>query len=274
GAAGNPGVGRHRRRAPLPGPRRALVRDVAGDAHGGQGRGRGRGRRGGVRSASRARGCELAVARGGLGRARLLGSACELLDAALGGVELRLTEGVELLAPFPQLKRLIERRLAPFEPLHDLLELGLRLFERRLRGLGHCLTFSTRAAKPPLATVTSTCAPAETAEDEATTSPESVRTIAYPRSSVFTGDNATSFAALFSSAARFRSTASAGACRSRSRVCSSRWPSRSRATRGRARSRSTERVSRCRSRSSERRTLRASAPRARSSLPNNSVNSG
>ena len=34
-AAGDRGVGRHRRRAPLPRARRALVRDVARDAHGG-----------------------------------------------------------------------------------------------------------------------------------------------------------------------------------------------------------------------------------------------
>src|SRR5262249_59468903 len=179
----------------------------------------------------------------------------------IGGVELRLAEGVELLAPFPQLQRLVKRRLPALEPLDDLFELRLRLVEGLLLGFGHGVPSSTRAPKPPSASATSTCVPVATSEAEATTSPESVRTIAYPRSSVCTGDNATSFAAVFSSAARFRSTVRAGACRSRSRVCSSRWPSRSRATRGRARRRSTERVSRCRSRSSERRTLRASAPR-------------
>ena len=82
-------------------------------------------------SGRRARGRELASSRR-FGRARLLGSACELLDPALGGVELRLAEGVELLAAFPQLERLVERRLPALEPLHDLLELGLRLLERLL----------------------------------------------------------------------------------------------------------------------------------------------
>src|SRR5262249_59540136 len=123
-----------------------------------------------------------------------------------------------------QLERLVERRLPALEPLHDLLELCLRLLERRLRPLrlGHGRTSSTRAPKPPSATVTSTCAPAATSLVEATTSPDSVRTIAYPRSRVCPGDNATRFSALFSSAARFRSTASAGARRSRSCPRSSR----------------------------------------------------
>src|SRR6185437_1481160 len=191
-AAGDRGIGRHRCRAPLPRPRRALVRDVARDAHGGQGRGFVRREGRGVGAARRARGRELALVRGGFGRARLLGSARELLDPALGGVELRLAEGVELLAAFPQLQRLVERRLPAFQALDDLLELGLRLLERSLGRLGHGATSSTRAPKPPSATVTSTRAPAETAAVEATTSPESVRTIAYPRSSVCTGDNATS----------------------------------------------------------------------------------
>src|SRR5205823_7971914 len=206
-------------------------------------------------------------------RSRLLSPAGKLLDPTVGGIELRLAEGVELLTPFPQLQRLIERRLPALQSLDDLLELRLCLLEGLLRRLGHGVTSSTRAPKQPSASVTSTCAPVETSEAEARTSPESVRTIAYPRSSVCTGDNATSFAALLSSAARFRSSARAGASRSRSRLRSSRRPSRSRVRRGRARSRSTERVSRCRSRSSERRTFRPSAPRARSSLPNNSVSS-
>src|SRR5207253_2061606 len=98
----------------------------------------------------------------------------------------------------------------------DRLELALCLLERRLRRLGHVATSSTRAPKAPSASVTATCAPTETSPLEATTSPDSVRTIAYPRLSVCTGDNAASLAALFSSAARFRSTASAGARRSRS----------------------------------------------------------
>jgi len=143
-------------------------------------------------------------------------AARELLDPPLRGVELRPAEGIELLAPLPQLERLLERRLPVLEPLHDLLELHLRLFERRLRLLAYDVTSSTRAPNPPFASVTSTRAPAETSPVVATTPPDSVRTMAYPRLSVCNGDNAASLAALFSSAAPFRSTARAGASRSRS----------------------------------------------------------
>ena len=105
---------------------------------------------------------------------------------------------------------------------------------------------------------------------EAATSPDVRPDDRVASLSVCRGDNAASFAAVFSSAARFRSTASAGASRSRSRVVRGGAAPGRRLTRGQARSRSADRARRWRSRSSERRTLRASAARARSSLPNNS----
>jgi hypothetical protein len=109
----------------------------------------------------------------------MLGATGELFDATFGSVELGLAEGVELLAALPQLQRLVERRLPALESLDDLLELCLRLLERlRLLRLGQGVTSSTRAPKPPSASVTSTCAPVETSSAAATTSPESVRTIA------------------------------------------------------------------------------------------------
>src|SRR5262249_42038465 len=210
------------------------------------------GRGGGGEREPPGRACGYALAglcvrvQGGGRRPRLLRAARELLDTSLGGVELRPAERVELFAPLPQAARLVERRLPSFEPVDDLVELRLRLLERPLRLLGHGFTSSTRAPNPPSASVTSTCTPASTSPVDATTSPDSVRTIAYPRSSVCTGDNAASFAALFSSAARFRSTASAGANRSRSCVRSSRWRSRSTTTLARVRTRSTDRVRRSR----------------------------
>src|SRR4029079_8545457 len=80
-------------------------------------------------------------------------AACELLDTPFGGMEPVFTEPVELLAPLPELQRLVERRLAALEPVDDLLELLLG----RLDGLffGHRVS-STRAPKPPSASSTST----------------------------------------------------------------------------------------------------------------------
>src|SRR5581483_11676101 len=229
---------------------------------GGAGRAAGRGRRRLRRGPDGGRGGgEL----GGVGRRRFARAARELLDLSLCGVELAAAEGVELLAALPQRERFVERNLAALEALDDLLELRLGLLERRFFRRAHCATSSTRAPKPPSASVTSTRTPGVTSALEET-SRESVRTTAYPRRSVCNGDNAASLAAEFSSPARFRSTASAGACRSRSRARSRRRPSRSRPTRGAARSRSAVRVSFSRFRSSERRTSRASASRARSSL--------
>src|SRR5581483_10450760 len=104
---------------------------------------------------------------------------------------------------------LVEWRLALLEARDDLLELGLRPFERLLLG-AHPASSSTTAPKDPSATRTSTCVPARTSEADVTTC-VSVRTIAYPRSSVFSGDNTRSLPADDSRAARFRSTASVGA---------------------------------------------------------------
>src|SRR5581483_8403198 len=132
----------------------------------------------------------------------------QLLDLALRSVELRAAERVQLLAAFPESDCLVERHLAAFQPLDDLLELRLSLLEGRLR-LAHGLTSSTRAPNAPSARVTWTRVPGSTSE-LAVTSRESVRTIAYPRLSVCNGDNAASLAAELSSPARFRSTVSVG----------------------------------------------------------------
>src|SRR5262245_8580597 len=80
-------------------------------------------------------------------------AAREFLDLAVRRVELRSAEGVQLLAALPELDRLIERRLAGFQPLDDLLELVLRALERQL---AHRRRSSTRAPKPPSASSTST----------------------------------------------------------------------------------------------------------------------
>src|SRR5205823_14870732 len=106
------------------------------------------------------------------------------LDLALGAVELLTAERVEFLSAFPQGERLVERRLPLLEPPDDLFRLGLRLLERELR-LGHPRsTSSTRAPKAPSATRMSTRVPGATSVLAVTTF-DSVRTIAYPRSSVF-----------------------------------------------------------------------------------------
>ena len=103
-AAGDRGVGRDRRRAALPRPRRALVRDAARDAHGRPGRGAARGVGRGRGSAGGARGRELdrsrLLPRGGLAP-RPCPARCRAAPA----------EGVELLAALPQRQRLVERRL-------------------------------------------------------------------------------------------------------------------------------------------------------------------
>ena len=108
-----------------------------------------------------------------------LDAARQLFDLALGAVELLAAERVELLASLPERQRLVERGLALLEPLDDLLELGLRLLEALL-GLAHRSTSSTRAPKAPCATRTSTRTPGVTST-LAVTTPDSVRTIAYPR---------------------------------------------------------------------------------------------
>src|ERR1700751_3244638 len=107
----------------------------------------------------------------------MLCSARWLLDPALGRIELRAAERVQLLAAFPQLQRLVERRLASFEPLDDLLEFRLGLLEFPLGGIGHGVSSSTRAPKPPSASVTSTRSSSETSSADAATLPDSVRTI-------------------------------------------------------------------------------------------------
>src|SRR5204863_1582866 len=95
------------------------------------------------------------------------GSLRQLLDLALGGVELLGAEAVELLAALPERERLVEAGVAALEPLDDLDELLLGLL------VGH----STRAPNTPSATSTAIAVPGETAVALRTSSP-SLRTIA------------------------------------------------------------------------------------------------
>jgi hypothetical protein len=111
-------------------------------------------------------------------RRRVLGldrfhPAGELLDAALGGVELRRADGIELLSPLPERDRLVEARVAALEPLDDRLQLALGLLETEL---GQRVS-STVAPKPPVASSTSTRAPEATSVLVRTMAP-SARTIA------------------------------------------------------------------------------------------------
>ena len=75
--------------------------------------------------------------------------------------------------PAPRERGLVERRLALLQPLDDLLELRLRLLEGLL-GCAHS-TSSTRAPKPPSASVTSTRTPGATSADAVTSSTPSGR---------------------------------------------------------------------------------------------------
>src|SRR5689334_4634777 len=100
-------------------------------------------------------------------------SPCELLDTALGGVELGRADGVELLAALPERDRLVEARVAALEALDDGLQLALGFLEG---GLAHRVS-STVAPKPPAASSTSTCVPVPTSELERTMAPPA-RTIA------------------------------------------------------------------------------------------------
>ena len=100
-------------------------------------------------------------------------SACELLDATLGRVELGRADGIELLAALPERDRLVEARLSALEPLDDRFQLALGVFETELAQR----VSSTVAPKPPVPSSTSTCVPAATSELERTIEP-AVRTIA------------------------------------------------------------------------------------------------
>src|SRR4029079_17152318 len=144
----------------------------------------------------------------------------EFLDLALGGLQSPAAEAVQLLAALPELERLVERRLAAFQPVDDRLQLLLGLLERHVRS-------STRAPKLPSATSTSTGSPGWTACGERTVS-SPARTMAYPRSSVERGDRARSRPPACSSFARRRSSSSRGARARRSCVPSRRRRSRSR----------------------------------------------
>src|SRR5690242_17071446 len=150
-----------------------------------------------------------ALTRGILLRAgglRSVHAARQLLDPSLRGVELRHARLVELFPALPERDRLVEPRAAALQPLDDLLELALGVFEGRLR---HRIS-STEAANAPAASCTSTRSPRTSAVASRTSRP-SRRTIAYPRPSVARGDRARSLPATCSIAARRRSSASCGA---------------------------------------------------------------
>src|SRR6187397_2193055 len=130
----------------------------------------------------------------------------KLFDSALGRVQFRRAQAIELLAPLPERDRLVEARLAALEALDDPFQLALRVLEGRL---GHRVS-STRAPKPPIPSSTSTRLPEPICELARTISP-AARTIAYPRSSVARGESARRRPADCSSAARRRSSRSRGA---------------------------------------------------------------
>src|SRR5207302_249979 len=104
-------------------------------------------------------------------RLRVLDALCKLLDLALGRVELLTAESVEVLAPLPELDRVVERNVAALEPLDDLSELLLCFLKV------HSRTSDTVAEKLPSATRTSSSSPGVTAA-AARTTPPSWRTIA------------------------------------------------------------------------------------------------
>jgi hypothetical protein len=107
-------------------------------------------------------------------RSRSLDALRQLLDLALGCIELAAAEAIKLLAALPEHDRLVQAGVPALEPLDDLLELSLRRFEGRL--LVQCVS-STVPPKPPSASSTSTRTPGESAAEERTI-PLSARTIA------------------------------------------------------------------------------------------------
>src|SRR5215204_3745099 len=68
-------------------------------------------------------------------RSRSLDALRQLLDLALGRIELAAAEAIKLLAALPKRDRLVQAGVAALEPLDDLLELSLRRLEGRV--LGH-----------------------------------------------------------------------------------------------------------------------------------------
>src|SRR5438034_10914919 len=91
------------------------------------------------------------------GRPRRLDTPGQLFDLAVGGVEARYAHLVELLAPLPELDRLVEIGVAALQPLDDLLQLALRVFEPQLAQ-------SACAPNRPSATSTSRASPLATVE--------------------------------------------------------------------------------------------------------------
>src|SRR5829696_986282 len=98
----------------------------------------------------------------------------ELLDLALGRVQLPTAEAVQLLAALPERDRVVQTRVPALEPLDDLLQLSLRRLEGRL--VAHRVSL-TVPRKPPSVSSTSTWSPAASALDDRTI-PSPARTIA------------------------------------------------------------------------------------------------
>ena len=89
---------------------------------------------------------------------------CQLLDSAVGRVELLGANAVELLAALPERDRLVEAGFAALEPLDDRLQLALGVLEG---GLAQRVSF-TVAPKPPVPSSTSTSVPTASSEPERT----------------------------------------------------------------------------------------------------------
>src|ERR1700694_1638620 len=86
-------------------------------------------------------------------RSRVLDALRQLLDLALGCVELLAAEPVELFAPLPERECVVERHVAALQPLDDPGQLLLCLFEP------HGFTSLTVPEKPPAASRTSISSP-------------------------------------------------------------------------------------------------------------------
>ena len=99
----------------------------------------------------------------------------QLLDLALRRVEALAADCVERFAALPERDGLVDGDVARLEPLDDLPQLGLCLLERQVAR--HGCASSTRPAKPPSASSTSTRSSIESAAAERTTT-SSLRTMA------------------------------------------------------------------------------------------------
>ena len=208
----------------------------------------------------------------GVTRLDLFDALRELLDPAVRGVELGRADAVELLAALPERDRLVEARVAAFEPLDDRLQLA----SGPPRSVGS-LTASPRPGRR-----TSRCRARRRPSRRRRPGRSSgrsrppMRTIAYPRSSVERGERARSLPGRSARArpavARASASAPAGDGRARRRAVAARARGRARAPRERAaRERSSRALSSARSGTTSRAAAvgveaRASATRSESGV--------